>query len=590
MHIPAQPLIVRIALAACVAMAAAWPSAARAREPSYEVELSAPRALREPLEADLDLYRWREAEEAPDAELLGRLALEAEAQARELLAARGYVSAEVRARVEVERKPMRVRLEVVPGKATRIATAEISFQGAILESEDALDRAALEDARAGFAELRGKRFTQTHWEEAKRAALDRLLQRRWAAAAITVSEARIDPASARAELTLAIDSGPPFRFGALEVEGLERYRARRVDALRPYEPGEIYDRERLVRFQRRLAGTGYFASAHVRIDASPANADAAPVRVSLIEAAARRVELGLGYGTDRQAYGSAEYRDHDFGAHALRLRARIEADLLVQGVESELGLPERTGWSDTLGGRLEHTSIEDLTTDELSLVAKTSALDEHSQPSFSATFALSRQRAAGVLSESVNALLLEYTHTWRATDDLIAPRRGVMAQLRVGGAPPGVSSREFARAIARGAAYLPLGERDDLAFRAEAGAVIAGDTLGIPQSMLFRTGGSTSVRGYDLESLGVEAGDAVLGGRYLLVASAEYTHWFRERIGGALFVDAGNARDDLHDFPLALGLGAGVRAASPIGPLRFDVAYGERDRAVRVHFSLGLTF
>jgi translocation and assembly module TamA len=41
---------------------------------------------------------------------------------------------------------------------------------------------------------------------------------------------------------------------------------------------------------------------------------------------------------------------------------------------------------------------------------------------------------------------------------------------------------------------------------------------------------------------------------------------------------------------LAVGVGAGVRVRTPIGPLRLDLAYGERTRAVRVHFSAGLAF
>ena len=120
--------------------------------------------------------------------------------------------------------------------------------------------------------------------------------------------------------------------------------------------------------------------------------------------------------------------------------------------------------------------------------------------------------------------------------------------------------------------------------------VLANDTRGIPQSMLFRTGGSNSVRGYDLESLGDDASGAVLGGRYFALASVEFTHWFRERIGGAVFVDAGNAWNDASRFPLVLGYGVGLRVASPIGPLRIDVAYGQADASVRLHFSLGLTF
>jgi len=586
----AAPLSARRAGFATLALVVLLSAPAAAREDSYRVEIEAPRSLKKALEADLELMRWREAEEPPDAELLERLAHEAEPQAREILAARGYVSATVRSEAFTDEKPMRVRIRVKRGPVTRVRAVEIQLRGPIADSSDPLDALLVDEAEKAFALSDGMIFTQERWQAAKTRALARVALRRWPAAAIVASEARLDPALARAELALTIDSGPPFSFGEIEVEGLERYGARRVETLRPYELGEVYDRERLDRFQRRLAGTGYFASAHVAIDPDPEKSAAAPVRVSVIEAPARRIEIGVGYGTDAHANGSVEFRDHDVAGSALRLRTRAEADFLEQSFESELSLPERVGWSDSAGIRFEHSDIEDLVTDEVSLLAKTAALDERSRPAFGATFAFSRQEAAGVISESVHALLVEYTHTWRETDDLLTPRRGWMAQLQLGAAPPGISTRGFGRTIARTAYYFPLTQRDDLALRAEAGAVIAKSSRGIPQSMLFRTGGSTSVRGYDLESLGDDESGAVLGGRYFALASVEATHWFTERLGAAAFVDAGNAWNEASGFSLALGYGLGLRAASPIGPLRIDVAYGERDGKVRLHFSLGLTF
>jgi translocation and assembly module TamA len=578
----------RRAWLAALTLAAFCALPAEAREESYRVEIKAPRSLKKALEDELDLMRWREAAEPPDAELLTRLAHEAETQAHEILATRGYVSSRVHCEVFTSEAPMRVRVVVSRGPVTRVRVVKVEVRGAITESSDPLDAQALAEARDGFALADGMIFTQERWSAAKAQAQDRIARRRWPAAKIVASEARLDPEETRAELSLTIESGPPFAFGEIEIDGLERYGARRVETLRPFAPGEPYDRERLDRFQRRLASTSYFASAHVGIDPDPDKSAAATVRVSVIEAPARRIEVGAGYGTDAQGNGSLEYRDHDFAASALRLRARVEADFLEQGVETELSLPERFGWSDSAGLRFEHSDIEELVTDEISLVAKSSALDEFSRPAWSATFAFSRQRAAGVLSESVHALLFEYAHTWRATDDLLTPRHGWMAQLQLGAAPPGVSTRAFGRAIARGAHYWPLTPRDDLALRLEVGGVLARRASGIPQSMLFRTGGSTTVRGYDLESLGDAESGAVLGGRYFALASVEGTHWWNERLGTALFVDAGNAWNEWAG--IAVGYGLGVRARSPIGPLRIDVAYGQDDGAVRFHFSLGLTF
>ncbi|HEU4427834.1 MAG TPA: hypothetical protein VFT98_03695, partial [Myxococcota bacterium] len=129
----------RFATLAIVALVAA---PAAAREESYEVEIKAPRSLKKALETDLDLMRWREAEEPPDAELLERLAHESEPQAREILAARGYVSATVESEAFTDEKPMRVRITVKRGPVTRVRAVDIQLRGAITESGDPEDAVA----------------------------------------------------------------------------------------------------------------------------------------------------------------------------------------------------------------------------------------------------------------------------------------------------------------------------------------------------------------------------------------------------------------------------------------------------------------
>ena len=175
-------------------------------------------------------------------------------------------------------------------------------------------------------------------------------------------------------------------------------------------------------------------------------------------------------------------------------------------------------------------------------------------------------------------------------DDLLFPRSGTMATLKLGAGLPGVSTRTFGRAVTQAVWFRPLSLRDDFQLRAEGGAVLAGSSTGIPQALLFRTGGDTTVRGYDFQSLGPKKGNAVVGGRYYVVTSAEYTHWFSDSWGTAAFVDAGNAVENWSDMRFALGYGVGIRVRSPVGPFRLDVAYGRDKGQFRVHFSVGFSF
>jgi translocation and assembly module TamA len=63
--------------------------------------------------------------------------------------------------------------------------------------------------------------------------------------------------------------------------------------------------------------------------------------------------------------------------------------------------------------------------------------------------------------------------------------------------------------------------------------------------------------------------------------------WF-----AAVFVDSGQAFDDLTDFSLKTGAGIGVRWRSPIGLVRLDLAhpFDESDSSVRLHVGIGADF
>jgi translocation and assembly module TamA len=578
-------------LVAALLLALAAPAHAQAPGPyvKYRVEIAAPLALADALRAGLDLYRWQ-GYETMTPELLRRLMTEAEAETRDILAANGYFSPEVSATLDAAAEPQVVRLAVEPGEPTRVTGVDIRLTGAVAD-DGAQEDALLARVRADWLLPVGAVFTQVDWDRTKRRAVEIVSERLYAGARIAASEARIDPELRTATLAVTIDSGPALRFGALRITGTARHDEARVSNLWTFAPGEPYDREKLERYQRRLVATGYFASVQVEVDPAAAEGGEVPVRVSVIEGPRRRLELSLGYSTDTKFRGGVDWRNNDIFARDWRLRLNANLETVQQWAEAAVDLPERpSGWADTVGVRWKSTDIENLETDEWRVGVRTTAVEERSQPAFGAAYIASRQTPSGFPPEDVYATFLDYVHTWRTTDNLLSPRRGLVAQSELGGGIPGVSTKGFGRVIGRVAWFVPLGIADELAFRAEAGAVLASSRDGIPESLLFRTGGATTVRGYNFESLGVTQGEAVVGGRYLAIVSAEYTRWVWEGIGLAAFVDAGNARDEISGFRFALGYGAGVRVRSPIGPFRLDVAYGEEDRAVRLHFSVGLSF
>ena len=328
----------------------------------------------------------------------------------------------------------------------------------------------------------------------------------------------------------------------------------------------------------------------MRIDDDPARANDAPVTVAVIEAPAKRIELGVGYSTDTLYRVTAAWRNNNFNDAGWRLRSEARLETKIQGLGVALDLPEHGGYADSIGAKIERTDIEELVTEQISFAAQRKGLNERSQPQYGAQYVLERQSPLGAASDVTYATLFDYGHTWRSTDDLLSPRDGLVAQIELGAAPSGLSSRLFGRSIGRLAWFRPLARDTDFVARLQAGAVIAPSSSGIPQAMLFRTGGDTTVRGYAFESLGVQQGQAVVGGRYLAIATAELIQWVRDGVGVAAFADAGNAADAANDMRPKLGYGIGARVRSPIGPFRLDLAYGQDTHQLRIHFSAGLVF
>lgn len=572
----------------------ARPASAQAAEqeesaaPRYRIDIQAPQPLDRMLEEGLDLARWQN-DPQMNIELLRRLLDEAVAQTRQAVATEGYFTPEVHANIDESETPWRVSIEVEPGPRTIVRDVDLRFSGPALT--DAVAQPLLAEARKNWRLRPGAPFRQEDWNAAKRGALTALSSGRYAAARIVESEARIDPETQSATLSVAISSGPVFHFGEVEVSGLQRYTPRLVENFSPLHGNEAYSKEKLAIYQRRLLESGYFSSAQIAVDDDPANAAAAPVSISVIENRSQRIEAGVGYSTDTRYRGQLTYSNVDVWDEAWRFKADLRLESLSQSVRFDLDTPPNSDASwENLHASLQRTDIQDEETRGFSVGLAHNWGLYRTPSSLYVSGHLEEQIVSGVTTEHRHAVFLGYRYAFRDTDDLIAPRRGYLGTLEIGGAPRALSSQRFLRGHARITAFRPVGARGDLTLRAEAGAVLAASRDGIPSTFLYRTGGDQTVRGYGFESLGVEQDGAIVGGRYLGLASVEYTHWVGEGWGLATFVDVGDAADSISRLDAAVGYGVGVRLRSPIGPLRADIAYGERTGEFRLHFSVGYIF
>lgn len=582
---PLRSARIGVLLLACAGFWLPAPGSAQAPG-AVAAELEAPADLRPLLRQHVDALR--EGVAVPDEGERLRVARQIRRQVEGLLATEGHFSPDIRIEGGVGE---RLRVVVEPGPRATVADVAIEFRGAIAGEGEAA-AARRRELSEGWRLPAGRPFRQRDWDAAKQDVLRRLLARDYAAAAIADSRAEVDPEQGKVTLGVVYDSGPAFRLGPLEVSGLQGYPAELVERYNTLRPGEPYDQQRLLELQTRLQNTPYFVAVVVDVEPDPARAAAVPVRVQVREARSKRAGVGVGFSSNNGARGELTFRHSNFLDRAWTLATGVRIEQRRQFGYADVHLPPtEKDYRDSFGVLGEATDVQGLVTRRAGVGAVRTRVRGRIETRFSLNLDREQREPADAVASTNTALTLNASWTYRAIDNLLDPRDGYVLNLQLGGASEALlSDQSFVRSYGRYQHYFPVAEHDALILRAELGLTAAPSRAGIPEDYLFRSGGAQSVRGYEYQSLGVREGDAVVGGRKLAVASAEYVHWFSRQWGGAAFYDAGNAWDDGSEARLFVGYGLGARWRSPAGPLALDLGYGHHDQALRVHFAVAIAF
>ncbi|GAA0320929.1 autotransporter assembly complex protein TamA [Psychrobacter aestuarii] len=190
------------------------------------------------------------------------------------------------------------------------------------------------------------------------------------------------------------------------------------------------------------------------------------------------------------------------------------------------------------------------------------------------------------------ALLLGYGVSKTKADSTTNPTRGYRQYYSIeAGSESALSDTDMAIINAGVSGVYSFGEENkhQLIGQLNGGYIWADDFYDVPYKLRFFAGGDQSIRGYDYNSLSPIEKGYLTGGQILAVGSAEYNYAFKPGLRGAIFTDVGNAYDKDFDADTKVGVGVGVRWASPVGIVRVDVAAGvtEEEIPVRLHFFIG---
>ncbi len=183
------------------------------------------RSMARHLERHMELQRFAEFNDL-QANELRRLLGAADENARDLLAAQGYFDPQIELSMQEPGKPggpRRIVMNVQTGPKATVEQVQIEF--AEPADSDPASEEQREVIQRDWLLRRGDTFTQEEWDAARSEGLRVLQKERYPTARIQESRAVVNADTSEARLFITYDAGPLYRFGELELQGVERYDA-----------------------------------------------------------------------------------------------------------------------------------------------------------------------------------------------------------------------------------------------------------------------------------------------------------------------------------------------------------------------------
>jgi outer membrane protein insertion porin family len=424
------------------------------------------------------------------------------------------------------------------------------------------------------------------------------------------SDLTVDTAANRVDIAWGISTGPRSYFGTVNIEGNQRVSSDLIRKYVAFEPGHIFRQRKLDATQRDLIHLSLFEVATTVADLTGDQSDTIPVTVRLRESPWFSTKFGAGYGTEDKFRLFTESRLLGIlgEARILTLFAK-HSDLEPYHVRAHLTQP---------GFLTKHTHLtigpfirrQDEPGFDLSRYGIKATIDHYFNMQTSTSIGYTFERIhidTGEVAETdpgseglddyynKSSILLGFTYDNSNPDH--SPSRGIFSALtfKFSGLDLG-SDYHFTRTLMDLRHYqAALGMV--LATRVHVGGIHSyDDDEFVPIEDRFFAGGSSSVRGWARAKLGPRDEEGTpIGGKSLIVLSAEFRYPIIGILSGVIFTDAGNVWYDEFFYrinELRYSAGLGIRVATPIGPIRLDAAQPifDSEDTIQLHLSVGQAF
>jgi translocation and assembly module TamA len=542
---------------------------------------------------------------------------EADGRLLEQLGVLGYPGARIVSR-DLSDDGRRLELRIDPGQRQRVRSVQLVG----VEPPDAVRLAAV----LGLAE--GEPVDRDRIARGRRAIEEELRRRGHAEAK---ARAIVEPAgpepSTEVDVRIEITPGPLYRLDSVRFEGLRDSSPSWVEGVAGLRSGGAFDRGQVAEARGRLFRTGVFrrihASSYLLADqpalpaeeggdpAGSAGTAATAVSFDLEERPRYQISYGGRWENGEGVGAVADFMDgHSFGrGHLTGVRAiyggeerslrlyhlvpnlageRSALELFVQGArETDRGviIDSVKSWAQLtfpVGRRVRNRVYAVLEDRDLAAQTPDAAplLDQREiSPRFGWQFAYD-SRKQGLLAQR---------------------RRGLFFGLDASGSHTGIGGDVTAgQVFSRVTTFVPFGRGERRKYTwAQSLRLSWVDAVGseVPLEDRVRAGGEFSVRGYSPDSLGpLDPEGRPLGGEALAAVNHELHRRLAPTLSALAFFDAGNVWESVEAIEPRLfkSWGLGLRYASPVGPLRLDLAFPldqrRGDPDYKIYFGFGNLF
>ena len=542
------------------------------------------------LEEYLPLITQQQDEEL-DKEQVGFLAEETPDNVKTMLKTKGYFNGSV----NVQDNGASYTVAVNPGPRTKIDNVSVAILGDILSDDNLAEY--YQKAMLNWQQPVGEYFDQDGWSGSKTSVLSAVTRKKYPLAKLSNTQATVNPNNNTADLNVIVESNRPIYFGDFEITGTRRYPDNVVAGLARFKPGAPYDLDLLLDFQQALEQNGHYSGASVQADFDRLQGDRVPVKVNVTEVKRHKLETGIRYDSEYGLGGRIGYDYYNLFNKGYIGSVVWDMDKYETTLAAGISQPRNSEgkyWT-------TNTSYNRSTTQNLEKRALTSGIwrvrDRNGIESrLGIEFITEDRKVPDTNYDLGRSHATMLTASWKRQniETELRPENGYYLDGKIGVTLGKLlSSTAMARATARaGYFYTPENKKlGTFIVRGQAGYVYTREGKDVPSSLMFRTGGASSIRGYELDSIGLEGpNNSVLPDKALLVGSLEYQFPITKSVSGAIFHDVGDVSSNFKNMSMQHGTGVGVRWFSPVAPFSFDVAYGHQDKKLRWHISLGTRF